>query len=343
MNLKTKKIFLTVLSILALVVDLAYAIALLAGFIELEVVGDLAEISKNSQIIILCICALTNFISLFLIKSNLIKHKKKLITLNVIQLLLGNIFNLTAGVINIIILCRKTESIEEIKEKKELPVLEDITKHKWYVYFIIFVFLFILCYTPATNLLPIPDTQNAAIIAIVITYIIQVTLLIVPFLSELKRDFVIFIKNFKTYLSNMLPRFGFVATLYFICNLSLMSFTGNIPTNQAILTSWPLYITAFLAIIIAPLTEELMFRGFMKKFIKYDGLFVVLSSLIFGGLHVITADSLHQLLFIIPYSVLGFAFSLNYIKTKNIASNIFLHSAWNSIGVLAMALVQILQ
>ena len=49
-------------------------------------------------------------------------------------------------------------------------------------------------------------------------------------------------------------------------------------------------------------------------------------------------SSLLQLLFIIPYSVLGLAFSLNYVKTKNIASNIFLHCSWNTIALILATL-----
>ena len=139
----------------------------------------------------------------------------------------------------------------------------------------------------------------------------------------------------------MLPRFGIILIAYFISSISVLLLVGNIPNNQETLLSLPLLLTAFLAIIIAPLTEELMFRGFIRKFIKNDVLFVLLSGLIFGGLHVLSADSLQQVLFIIPYSVLGFAFSLNYVKTKNIVSNIFLHSTWNAIAVILTALTNI--
>ena len=136
----------------------------------------------------------------------------------------------------------------------------------------------------------------------------------------------------------MLPRFGIILIGYFISNISVLLLAGNIPNNQQTLLSMPFYLTAFLAIIVGPLTEELMFRGFIKKFIKNDVLFVIVSSLIFGGLHVLSANNLQQFLYIIPYSILGFAFSLNYVKTKNIASNIFLHSAWTTIATI-MALL----
>lgn len=220
--------------------------------------------------------------------------------------------------------------------------MEDISKYRWYVYFIVFIFLFVICYTPLIDYFPIPDNKVAKIITVVLLYIIQIVLLAIPMWNELKRDFVAFKNNFKLYLRNMLPRFGIIAIIYLFCTLFIMSFVAAIPTNQAIINTWPIYITAFLAIIVAPFTEELMFRGFIKKFIKNDVLFVILSSLVFGGLHVTTANSLQQFLFIVPYSILGFAFSLNYVKTKNIASNIFLHSAWNSLAVIGMILLKVL-
>lgn len=343
MNQKNKKILLLISTISAFFVDLYYVFAILSGIIQLEATEDIIQISNNSQVIILCICSFINFISTFFIFKNFIKYKKQLIVLNVTQLLLGNILNIISGIINIIMLSTKTKDIEEeIKEKKELPVLEDITKHKWYVYFAIFVFLFTICYTPIINLLPLPNTKIVSLISIILLYVIQLILLVIPMVNELKRDFIVFKNNFKLYLSKSLPRFGIIIIAYFICNLSLMLVIKNIPTNQKLITDLPIYITAFLAIILAPLIEELMFRGFMSKFIKNNVLFVILSALIFGGLHVTSADSFHQVLFIIPYSILGFAFSLNYVKTKNIVSNIFLHSAWNTIGVIAMFLLKFL-
>lgn len=341
MDFKKQKTTLLVTSILGLIISIFYIISLISGSIVLETVDELSNISLNDQIAILGICGVSNLISIFLVVKDILKHKKTLIFLNILQFLLGSIFNILFAIINFIALA-KVKNPDEIREKKQLPLLEDITKYKWYIYFIIFVFLFIICYTPALDILPIPQTKIAAIITMVILYIIQVSLLIIPMWNELKRDFVVFKDNFKLYLSRTLPRFGLILIAYFIFNFTLTVLAGTIPTNQAIINEWPLYISAFLAIIIAPLTEELMFRGFLKKFIKNNFLFVIASSLIFGGLHVIQADSLQQFLFIIPYSILGFAFSLNYVKTKNIVSNIVLHSMWNSLAVLAMIFLRLL-
>ena len=341
MDFKKQKITLLITSILGLIISIFYIIALISGSIVLETADELGNISFNDQLAILGLCGVANLISIFLAAKDILKHKKTLIFLNIMQFLFGSIFNILFAIINFFALA-KVKDPNTVKEKKELPVLEDITKHKWYIYFIIFVFLFIICYTPALDILPLPQTKIAAIITMVVLYIIQLSLLIIPMCNELKRDFVVFKNNLKLYLSKTIPRFGLILIAYFIFNFALTILAGTIPTNQAIINEWPLYISAFLAIVIAPLTEELMFRGFLKKFIKNNVLFVIASSLIFGGLHVIQADSLQQFLFIIPYSILGFAFSLNYVKTKNIVSNIVLHSMWNSIAVLAMIFLKLL-
>jgi len=342
MKQKNKKILLLLSTILTLIITIGYICAISTGLIKLEIIGDVTQVNSNTQLILLYICAISNILALIFILKDIISHKKKIIILNVIQLLLGTIFNIISAIINIVIVATKTKDVEEkVKEKKPLPVLKDITKHKWYVFFIIFIFLFAICYTPIINLIPIPQTLIASIITMVAIYVIKIVGLILPMLNELKRDFIIFKNNFKLYLSNMLPRFGLIVLLYFISSFSVLLFVGDIPNNQEALLSLPLYLTGFLAIVVGPLTEELMFRGFIKKFIKNDIVFLIISSLIFGGLHVLSADSLEQFLFIIPYSVLGFAFSLNYIKTKNIASNIFLHCAWNTFAFLMTVLTSL--
>ena len=342
MKQKTKKIILLITSILTLLINLGYAYCINTGAINLEISGEVPTMSNNAQLTLLYLCASINLIAIFFIYKNFIKHKKKLIVLNVIQFLLGTIFNILGAIINIFILSSKTKDVEELKEKKELPVLEDISEHKWYIYLIIFVFLFAICYSPIGGIIPIPETKIASIIAMVVLYIIQITLLVIPMRNELKRDFIAFKNNFKLYLSKMLPRFGIIIVLYIICTLPITAIVGDVSTNQAVLYSLPICLTAFLAIFVGPLTEELMFRGFIKKFIKNDILFVIVSSLIFGALHITTADSLQQMLYIIPYSILGFAFSLNYVKTKIIVSNIFVHSVWNSFAVIVIILIQYL-
>ena len=341
---KSKKTIMIILIILTALSNLYYLINVVSGKIDVsQMMGDGLFVSKI-QIIVHGICIIINAILAILVLKDIKKCKTTIITLNVIQLLLGNSFNVISAIISIILVSSMTkdENEEKKKENKNLPELEEVPQHKWYVYLGIFIFLFIICYTPALKIIPI-KTKVQAIILTAMLYVIQITLLIIPMFKELKRDFKAFKSNFKLYIKNMLPRFGIILIIYIISSLAVTRFVSAIPTNQELISQMPIYVSAFLAIIIAPLTEELMFRGFMKKFIKNDIAFIIISSIVFGGLHVINATEINQYLYIIPYSILGLAFSLNYVKTKNIASNMMLHATWNSLAILALIVTKLIQ
>lgn len=340
---KSKKTIMIILIILTALSNLYYLINVVSGKIESsQMMGDGLFVSKI-QIIVHVICIIINAILAILVLKDIKKCKTAIITLNVIQLLLGNSFNVISAIINIILVSSMTkdENEEKEKENKNLPELEEVPQHKWYVYLGIFIFLFIICYTPALKIIPI-KTKVQSIILTAMLYIIQITLLIIPMFKELKRDFKAFKGNFKLYIKNMLPRFGIILIIYIISSLAVTMFVSAISTNQALISQMPIYVSAFFAIIVAPLTEELMFRGFMKKFIKNDIAFIIISSIVFGGLHVINATEINQYLYIIPYSILGLAFSLNYVKTKNIASNMVLHATWNSLAILALIITKLI-
>jgi len=87
--------------------------------------------------------------------------------------------------------------------------------------------------------------------------------------------------------------------------------------------------------IYAPLTEELIFRKSIRDVIKNKWLYIIISGLIFGGLHVVSSiDSLIDLIYLIPYCSLGFVFASLYIKTNNIYSTIVAHSFHNTLALL---------
>ena len=104
MKQKTKKIVLLITSVLTLLINLGYAYGINIGAINLEVVGENTEIAINAQLTLLYICASINLIAIFFISKGLIVHKKILIALNVIQFLIGTIFNIFGAIINIFIL-----------------------------------------------------------------------------------------------------------------------------------------------------------------------------------------------------------------------------------------------
>ncbi len=83
--------------------------------------------------------------------------------------------------------------------------------------------------------------------------------------------------------------------------------------------------------ILAPVIEELTFRKAFKEVFPNPILFVLLSGLIFGGLHVVLSlNSYWDLFYIIPYSSLGIAFGYIYQKTDNIYASILMHMFHNT-------------
>ena len=98
------------------------------------------------------------------------------------------------------------------------------------------------------------------------------------------------------------------------------------------------YLLLISAGILAPITEELVFRKAFKDNIKNKIIFPIVAGLVFGYLHVAGASSLVQFLYIIPYSSLGIACAVTYNKTNTVFTSISMHMFHN----IALTLLSIL-
>ena len=127
---------------------------------------------------------------------------------------------------------------------------------------------------------------------------------------------------------------GMVISNYIIINLTPIKIANNEEGIREIISVVPF--TSFIAIcIFAPIAEELVFRKAFKDCLNNKWLFILISGIVFGSLHVIgSIKSLYDFLYIIPYSSLGIAFAIIYYKTDNICSSIFAHMLHNTILVL---------
>jgi len=106
---------------------------------------------------------------------------------------------------------------------------------------------------------------------------------------------------------------------------------GNEQNVQQIISSTG--ILSVIAIgILAPIIEELTFRKAIRDLFKSDKLYILMSGLIFGSLHVVfSLNSYWDLFYIIPYSSLGIAFGYMYVKTNNIYTSIIMHIFHNTV------------
>ena len=101
---------------------------------------------------------------------------------------------------------------------------------------------------------------------------------------------------------------------------------------QKSLKAAPLY-TAFSACIFAPFTEEIIFRKSLRKVFNSNTLFIIISGLLFGLIHNISAIGTTQMLYIIPYGLFGCAFAYMYVKTNSIFVSITFHCFHNTLLV----------
>ena len=148
-----------------------------------------------------------------------------------------------------------------------------------------------------------------------------------------------FIGHFKAYKDNLIGKIGIFYLIYLVVALaSFVLYRQGISANQEGLEKMPLYIVGPLAIIYAPIVEEAVFRGCLRRFIKNDILFIIISALSFGLLHTITSEAslVGALIMGLPYIAMGAFFAYLYVKTNNICTNMSMHAFQNLLSFIVM-------
>lgn len=200
--------------------------------------------------------------------------------------------------------------------------------------------LFLLAVDTLVQLAVLPDMQATQLIWLMMPLVVVLTLTVVTRLAhwfELTLDWRITARQLGLIIGSavglilVLPMIGIVLTM-FAGHLTISQNQASI--NQTlqggVLTQIAM---VFLAVVIAPLIEETMFRGVvMNTWFKNNRYYadVLLSAVLFGVFHT-TADL--SLVTVTPYVVMGAVFALIYRKTGNLAVNIYTHMLYNAIVV----------
>lgn len=164
-----------------------------------------------------------------------------------------------------------------------------------------------------------------------------ILILIIMFIyrKKLTHDFKYFKGcHFKEYI-----RYWFIALGLMLISNIIINMLTKIDTSsnqEAIMETFskaPIY-TMILTVVGAPILEELVFRLSFRKMFKTDILFIIMSGLFFGFMHVSSPSSIAELLYIIPYSIPGFIFAYTLTKSDNIFVPMELHFIHNSVMML---------
>lgn len=184
------------------------------------------------------------------------------------------------------------------------------------------------------NMNTIPMWIKIIYLMIFETFILLIIVLLLK--DKIKKDFYDIKKNHDTYFKDCLKYWLIALGVMMISNLIINSISTNGMANnektlQELFKMSPLYIF-FSAVLWAPIVEELTFRRAIRNIITPDTLFILVSGLLFGALHVVSSyESLIDLLYIIPYSAPGIAFAYMLKKYDNIFVSTGFHFMHNGI------------
>lgn len=233
--------------------------------------------------------------------------------------------------------------LKSISTKKEvkLPIMKENEKNK---YVFIKSFILMLFFVGIMFFMP-----NFKIFVKIPSYLIYIFILVVVILfncKELFSSFKIFIKNFNIYFPFIIKRY-----ISMLCIMVLVAFPivlinkGVESNNQALINEMfkelPFW-TFILSVFYAPFAEESIFRMSLSKLFSNKKLFIVISGLLFGSLHVIDKfETLTDLLYIFQYSALGMCLAKAYSDSNNIFVSMSMHFLQNFIAALLILLLHL--
>lgn len=205
----------------------------------------------------------------------------------------------------------------------------------------VFLLYFLISYFQSIPFLLLNIDLEKVPLAIKTIYMILVELTLIFIISAIYRDY---LKNAWNDLKTNHAKYFKEYFKYWLLALVLMMISNGIiavllpnasANNEEVINEMfrliPFY-TFVLAVFMAPILEELVFRQSFRYMFKNDLLFIIASGLMFGGFHVFgTFEQITDLLYIIPYSIPGIVFAYVLTKSKNIFVPMGLHFMHNGL------------
>ena len=315
------------------------------SFYPVDMQERVQQLFTNSGYIFISILAIVGiilniFILYWAIKDRLLVNKRKIIGSS-IYAFLTSFYPITEliAIINIIVIvsCKPVRKDDYPEENREMPKLEreSINSKK----IVLAILLLAIYFSRFLWNKYLPD----GMLFDLAFYIGMMILAIIFFRDLLNNNFTIFRKNFKAYFQNLIGKVGLFYLIYIFVALLVVFLSKTIVSaNQTNLESLPIWYSFPLAVFYAPLVEETLFRGCIRRFIKNDIIFIIISGLTFGLLHtVFTETSLYSVFVLaIPYATMGCFLAYLYVKTNNICTNMAFHAFHNTLAMIMSILIR---
>ena len=225
---------------------------------------------------------------------------------------------------------KKKVKLPEIKEEK-IEVSKKVKSLVLILFFIIVMFV-------------LPNFSFFNKIPVYLIYLVIFLSVLLTNYKDLKSNFIIFTRNFKTYLSFIFKRYFIMLGLMLLVGIPIVLINnGNTSSNQAALNVMFKKLPFFalvLSTIYAPFVEENVFRLSLFKLFKNKTVFIVISGFLFGALHMIDKfTSFYDLLYIFQYATLGICLAKAFVDSKNIFVPMSMHFIQNFIAAILVLLI----
>lgn len=286
------------------------------------------------------ICIIVGLVILIMaLKDKIASHKAVGIVLMIIAILAAeiNIIPLVS-IIGIIVIATDKSVASEKKEEKAKKEFSKLRPLKVTAKDLLLAGVLVVAYSSQFLLAEI-FKGGVSLFVQLAYYVSMYALSLFVFSKRLKRDFGAFKENFPAYFGFAIKMLLVTYGCSILVNIVKIVLGGNLVSgNQEGLNSEPILFVAPLAILWAPMVEESVFRGVVRRFIKHDVLFIIVSAVLFGLIHTIGSetDILNLVLQSLPYACIGGVLAYEYTKTNNICVNMLGHALYNTLVVVLM-------
>ncbi len=308
--------------------------------IELEKIFTL-DFATNYVIFASGVCAMLGFALLMMANNGNILNRKGLAVFLLVMILLLTVNSLSTslaviGLVSVIMMKgekktkKKGESIEKLDELK-------VTKKDLLLSCLLLVVYF------SQFLLDLFDSLS--IFIVIGYYAITFGLTIYVFWNRYKRDFFFFWNSLGNYVKYVFKMWGLMLLASLGAAFIAMLLNGNTQSvNQETLNTMSIWFMLPMACVWAPIVEEAVFRGVIRRFIpNNDVLFVIVSSVLFGLIHTIGQEETIYLTIVqsLQYMAMGAVMAITYVKSNNIATNIGVHCLQNTFSTIIINLIKL--
>lgn len=306
--------------------------------IELEKIFTL-DFATNYVIFASGICAMIGVALLTMVFNGNFIKKKGLSIFLIIMIILFSVSNLATKISYIGLFALLLTKVEKKKRKKEsieqVEVIQ-LTKKDLLLSILLVVVYFSQFFIDVFS-------EKVRIYAVIGYYLITFGLCLYTFWDHYKRCFKSLKSNFKIYIKYVFKMWGVMLLASLGAAFIVMALNGNTQSaNQEALNTMPLWFMIPVACIWAPVVEEAIFRGVIRRFISNDVLFVIVSSVTFGLLHTVGQEATLYLTIVqsLQYMAMGAVMAIAYVKSNNIMTNMGVHCIQNTFSTIILSILK---